>query len=83
MGEFAEGVYESLETAGLTRQLRSLPLDARFETVDPADAPEVLPGTSPTWCGGLSTAGRVVASVGVGPPVATGRVDGFIRVASR
>ena len=42
MGEFAEGVYESLETAGLTRQLRSLPLDARFEVIDPADAPEVL-----------------------------------------
>ena len=35
MGEFAEGVYESLETAGLTRQLRSLPLDARFEVIDP------------------------------------------------
>lgn len=42
MGEFAEGVYESLETAGLTRQLRSLPLDPRFEVIDPADAPEVL-----------------------------------------
>lgn len=42
MGEFVEGVYESLETAGLQRQLGDLPLEARFEVIDPADAPEVL-----------------------------------------
>ena len=42
MGEFAEGVYESLETAGLMRQLRSLPLDPSFEVIDPAKAREVL-----------------------------------------
>jgi superfamily II DNA or RNA helicase/HKD family nuclease len=42
MGELAEGVYESLHTAGLSRELADAELTPRFEVVDPADAPEVL-----------------------------------------
>lgn len=42
MGDFAPGAYESLETTGLARALRHVPLQPRFQAVDPADAPEVL-----------------------------------------
>ena len=41
--EYAEGVYESLRTAGLDRRLAALTrLTPRFAPVDAADAPEVL-----------------------------------------
>ncbi len=42
MGELPEGVYESLETAGLTRRLSGIDLEPTFQLIDPADAPEVL-----------------------------------------
>lgn len=42
MGELVEGVFESLHTAGLSRELADVELTPRFEVVDPADAPEVL-----------------------------------------
>lgn len=42
MGECPEGVYESLESVGLLKQLQNSPLTPRFESVDPKDAPEVL-----------------------------------------
>ena len=36
MGELAEGVYESLHTAGLSRELAGVEMTPRFEVVDPA-----------------------------------------------
>lgn len=42
MGAFPEGVYEALETVGLARELKELPLKPRFQEVDPQDAPDVL-----------------------------------------
>jgi len=42
MGDLPEGVYESLETAGLARRLARSDLQPTFQPIDPADAPEVL-----------------------------------------
>jgi len=42
MGDYPEGVYESLETVALARQLQDSAFTAKFAAVDPGDAPEVL-----------------------------------------
>lgn len=42
MGDLAEGVYESLRTAGLEQALDQVDLEPRFTALAAADAPEVL-----------------------------------------
>ena len=42
MGDLAEGVYESLRTAGLEQALDQVDLEPRFTALSAADAPEVL-----------------------------------------
>lgn len=42
MAELAEGVYETLRTAGLSRLVGEISLTPRFEAIGPAEAPEVL-----------------------------------------